>query len=90
MIIAVDFDGTCVSHEFCCAVPVLKKLIANGHMLILYTMRSDVVNVPFPEFEGMFTGTYLTDAIEWFKRMILSYMGYKQNPNFLSAMQSYT
>ena len=46
MIIAVDFDGTCVTHEFpkvgkdIGAVPVLKKLIEKGHKIILYTMRS--------------------------------------------------
>lgn len=86
MIIAVDFDGTCVSHEFprvgkdIGAIPVLKKLIANGHKLILYTMRSDVVNVPSPEFEGMFTGTYLTDAIEWFKKNDIELYGIQTNP----------
>jgi hypothetical protein len=44
--IAVDFDGTCVTHEFPAvgqdigAVPVLKKLAAAGHKIILLTMRS--------------------------------------------------
>lgn len=46
-IIAVDFDDTCVKHEFprvgeeIGAVKVLKLLVANGHKLILWTMRSD-------------------------------------------------
>lgn len=46
MIIAVDFDGTCVTHEFpevgkdIGAVPVLKELVKKGHKIILYTMRS--------------------------------------------------
>ena len=46
MIIAVDFDGTIVTHEYprigrdIDAVPVLKELIENGHKIILYTMRS--------------------------------------------------
>ena len=46
MIIAVDFDGTCVTHEFpevgrdIGAVPVLKELVEKGHKIILYTMRS--------------------------------------------------
>ena len=46
MVIAVDFDGTCVTHEFpkvgkdIGAVPVLKKLVEKGHKIILYTMRS--------------------------------------------------
>ena len=50
MIIAIDFDGTCVTHEFpkvgkdINAVPVLKALVENGHQLVLFTMRSDIVN----------------------------------------------
>ena len=44
--ICIDFDGTCVSHEFpevgydIGAAPVLKELVSNGHRLILFTMRS--------------------------------------------------
>ena len=47
MIIAIDFDGTCVTHEFPSvgksigAEKVLKRLVDNGHQLILFTMRSD-------------------------------------------------
>ena len=47
MEIAIDFDGTCTTHEFpkigkdIGAVRVLKRLINNGHNLILFTMRSD-------------------------------------------------
>ena len=47
MIISIDFDGTCVTHEFPLigkdigAVPILKKLVQRGHQLILFTMRSD-------------------------------------------------
>ena len=59
MIIAVDFDGTCVDHKFPelgedvpHAVDVLKELIEEGHKIILYTMRS---------------GKYLESAIQWFK-----------------------
>ena len=45
MYIAIDFDGTCVTHEFpnvgkdIGAIPILKKLIERGHKLILHTMR---------------------------------------------------
>ena len=48
MDIVIDFDGTVVTHEFpkigrdIGAVPVLKELVANGHRLILFTMRSDI------------------------------------------------
>lgn len=58
MIIAVDFDGTCVTHEYpyigrdIGAVPVLKELIDNGHKLILFTMRD---------------GKLLKQAEDWFK-----------------------
>lgn len=47
MDIIIDFDGTCVTHEFpevgkdIGAVSVLKELIKSGHNLILFTMRSD-------------------------------------------------
>lgn len=58
MYIAVDFDGTVVSHMFPqmgddnpYAVDVLKELVSNGHDLILYTMRSK---------------EYLEDAVNWF------------------------
>ena len=46
MFIAIDFDGTCVTHDYpevgkdIGAVPVLKRLIDAGHKLILHTMRS--------------------------------------------------
>ena len=45
-IIAVDFDGTVVTHAYphigndIGAVPVLRELIGNGCRMILYTMRS--------------------------------------------------
>lgn len=75
MIIAVDFDGTCVTHEFphvgrdIGAVPVLRALAANGHKLILYTMRCDFDGTE--KLSGSPTGSneprkYLTDAINWF------------------------
>ena len=45
--IAVDFDGTCVEHEYPHtgndaegAVEVLRELVGNDCRLILYTMRS--------------------------------------------------
>jgi len=75
MKIAIDFDGTCVTHEFpkvgrdIGAVPVLKELIRNGHQLILYTMRSDMDEVKTDD-PNIFSqsGAYLTDAINWFKK----------------------
>lgn len=45
-IIAIDFDGTCVTHDYpnigkdIGAIPVLQQLAYYGHWLILFTMRS--------------------------------------------------
>jgi len=69
--IAVDFDGTCVTHEYpevgkdICAVPVLKKLVAAGHKIILFTMRS---------------GAKLSEAVEWFRQHDIPLFGINENP----------
>lgn len=69
--IAIDFDGTCVSHEYPAvgrdigAVPVLKELVDNGHKLILYTMRD---------------GKELQDAINWFKNNDIKLYAVQYNP----------
>lgn len=86
--IAVDFDGTCVTHEFpkvgkdIGAVPVLKKLVENGHRLILFTMRSNCDNnsnfsVEYPE---IINGTFLDDAVNWFKENDIPLYGIQTNP----------
>lgn len=87
IIIAVDFDGTCVTHEFpkvgrdIGAAPVLRRLVANGHKLILFTMRSNVVN---PESENpdihLSSGNYLDDAVNWFKENDIELWGIQTNP----------
>lgn len=75
MDIVIDFDGTCVTHEFpqvgseIGAVEVLKEIVANGHNLILFTMRSD--------FNGKH---YLLDAINWFKKHEIPLYGIQTNP----------
>lgn len=82
MIIAVDFDGTCVTHEFPSigkdigAVPVLKELINNGHKLILLTMRSHKIVK-----ENSIPIDTLQDAIDWFKRNKIPLYGINKNPN---------
>jgi hypothetical protein len=69
--IAIDFDGTCVYHEYpkvggdIGAVPVLKKLTDAGHLLILFTMRS---------------GPELTDAVKWFMVNGIPLYGVQYNP----------
>lgn len=70
-IIAIDFDGTCVTHEYpnigidIGAQSVLKDLILNGHMLILFTMRS---------------GKELKKAEKWFSENNIPLMGVQKNP----------
>lgn len=87
MVIAIDFDGTCVTHEFPSvgkdvgAVPVLKKLVKGGHSLILYTMRSDKLEVNSKDKTIHPTaGKHLTDAVEWFKKNNIPLYGINSNP----------
>ena len=75
MYFCIDFDGTCVTNEYpkigqdIGAVPVLKKLIDNGHRLILYTIRSN--------FKGK---NDLDAAVEWFKKNNIELYGINNNP----------
>lgn len=95
MIIAIDFDGTLVSHEFpkigkdIGAVPVLKKLVDAGHKLILHTMRSDIDEVKSFEYgiHGK-PGKYLTEAVEWCKVRDIHLWGINENPEQLSWTNS--
>ena len=72
MIIAVDFDGTVVTHEypnvgrFIGAQKVLNKLIENRHQLILWTMRS---------------GNELEEAVDWFRNNNIELWGINNNPD---------
>jgi len=72
MIIAVDFDGTCVEHMYPdvgisvpYAVMVLKELSDAGHRLILFTMRSDDT---------------LDAAVSWFEINGIPLFGVNTNP----------
>lgn len=71
MIIAIDFDGTCVTHEYprigltIGAGPVLVSLVHKGHKLVLNTMRS---------------GQELQDAVDWFKQYNIELYGVNENP----------
>lgn len=88
MTIAVDFDGTCVTHEFpkvgrdIGAVPVLKQLVEAGHKLILYTMRSDCKDNSgaSDEFPEVTSGDFLTDAVNWFKENGIELYAVQRNP----------
>jgi len=95
MYIAIDFDGTCVAHDFprigadIGAVPVLRKLVEAGHHLILFTMRSDMQNVQSNDYNihGQ-SGKYLTEAVEWFKKHDIPLAGINNNPRQSSWTQS--
>ena len=71
MIIAVDFDGTCVTHQYpdigraIGARPILADLVKAGHKIILYTMRS---------------GLELDYAVNWLKFQGIPLYGINENP----------
>jgi hypothetical protein len=72
VVIAVDFDGTCVTHDYpyigsdIGAVPVLKELVDAGYNLVLNTMRS---------------GRLEKDAVKWFKENNIPLYGVNCNPD---------
>ncbi len=85
----IDFDGTVVSHEFrkvgndIGSVPVLKRLVKEGHKLILFTMRSDKKDRK-PSSDPNITnedGQFLTDAVNWFKENDIPLYGIQFNPD---------
>lgn len=72
MEIVVDFDGTVVEHKYPevghdvqGAVYVLRKLVAQGHQIILWTMRSN---------------ESLQDAVDWYKGHNIPLCGINQHP----------
>lgn len=85
MIIAIDFDGTCVTHEYPNvgqdvdgAVSTLNSLVESGHQLILFTMRSDQTD---PVSGEVLAGKgYLSDAVDWFNRHGIPLYGVQTNP----------
>ena len=100
MTINIDFDGTCVTHDFpkvgksIGAEKVLKRLTDNGHQLILFTMRSDRAEakpVIDPTIQNV-TGRFLTDAVNWFKKNDIPLYGIQKNPtqlNWTTSPKSY-
>lgn len=79
LVIAIDFDGTCVTHEYpymgsdIGAVPVLKELADAGYRLVLNTMRS---------------GKTEKEAIKWFKDNDIPLFGVNCNPEQKSWTKS--
>lgn len=78
-IVAVDFDGTCVTHEYpkigrdIGAAPVLKRLSDEGAKIILWTMRSGHRSIS--------PGSPLADAIRWFADNEIPLFGINANPD---------
>ena len=71
-VIDIDFDGTCVEHEYPSvgmdvegAVETLRALNNKGHKLILFTMRS---------------GDKLDKAVKWFKDRNIELWAVNENP----------
>jgi len=77
--IAVDFDGTCVTHDYphvgkdIGGVPVLQRFVKEGHKIILNTMRS---------------GPELVAAVNWFKDNNIPLHGVNQDPGQKEWTQS--
>ncbi len=78
-VIAIDFDGTVVTHEYphvgedAGATEVLKELVANKNKLILYTMRS---------------GRLLENAKRWFAERNIPLFAVNENPEQRQWTQS--
>lgn len=88
MDVVIDFDGTCVTHEFPIvgsdigAEPVLKRILNHGHNLILFTMRSDLPNPTYRNEGKMLPpGNYLQDAVDWFSDREIKLYGIQRNPS---------
>lgn len=86
-VIAIDFDGTCVTHDYpnigkdIGAAPVLRKLVENGHHLILWTMRCDFGKLPVIGTENEIEdGNFLQQAVNWFTNNQIPLYGIQRNP----------
>ncbi|MDR1090477.1 MAG: hypothetical protein LBL79_05310 [Prevotella sp.] len=87
MDICIDFDGTCVTHDYpeigkdIGAVPVLKELVEKGHRLILFTMRSDRKKKKKVDGQAvMVEENVLTEAVQWFEDNGIPLYGVQKNP----------
>lgn len=77
MVIGIDFDGTCVTHEYpeigesIGAEKVLRDLVKNGHQLVLCTMRGHKA------YEGR---DLLQEAVDWFEKNGIKLIGVNMAP----------
>jgi hypothetical protein len=90
MIIAIDFDGTIVAHEFPeigapnpGAFRWMKEWQAAGATLILWTMRSDGRSG-----EGRENGPVLTEAVEFCRQNGIEFNAVNANPSQASWTSS--
>lgn len=87
--ILIDFDNTCLAGDFpdvhtdIGAVPVLKRLVKEGHNLILWTCRSDNEDKEVTD-NGLdivpISGYFLTEAVNWFKDNDIPLYGIQRHP----------
>ena len=96
--INIDFDGTCVTHDFPLigksigAEKVLKRLVDNGHQLILFTMRADKEDSTFNSSALKAENKFLSEAIKWFEDNSIPLYGIQKNPTqsaWTSSPKSY-
>lgn len=88
IVIAVDFDGTVVTHDFpdigkdIGYVRVLKRLVKEGHKLILWTMRGNPVDNSgaSDEVPVILNGPHLDEAVNWYKENGIELYGIQRNP----------
>ena len=73
MIIAVDFDGTIVTHQYPAigeelpfATETLRQLIADGHQLILWSVRE---------------GKLLNEAVDWCRARGVEFWAVNREPS---------
>jgi len=77
MDIVIDFDGTCVTHEYPAigreigATKVLQELADAGHRLILFTIRSNGKKK---------NNRTLDEAVEWFRERNIPLFGVQKHP----------
>ena len=82
LVIAVDFNGTCVTYAYpeatgedIGAVPVLKRLLAEGHQLVLMTGIERE-----GEFELPIVKDSYDDMLKWVEENGLTFVGINHNP----------
>ncbi len=88
MYIIIDFDGTVVTHDFprigkeIGSVPVLKRLAAEGHKLILFTMRSKFEKKTKDKLGNVIKTIEdtLAPAVQWFADNDIPLYGIQNNP----------